>query len=408
MTDDQCTPLVTPRVAFVEQESQLGGVEVSTLLLARFLDRERYQPVVIAPEPGPLTQRCAAAGIPVLYSPRPRFRSTSWRWRGHTYADPLAILVNPARLWQASRHMVRQLSACQADLAVTKGLLAHFYGGWAAHQLGIPCVWHVQDEVPARRAGGLYLHFLRWAAGKLASALVGDAATIAEQFKDHPRVSMIYNGIDLKEFHPAAPPGSLRGELGIPPGALLVGNVARLTDWKGQHVLIQAIHNLAEETPQVHLVLIGSALFDDDGYERTLRRLAKEGPAAGRIHFAGYRTDLADCLADLTVYVHPSVRKDTAPLALLSALAAGLPIIISAVPGMIEVVEPGVSALTFAPGDANALTVQLRTLLQRPSLRTRLAKAARELATHRFSVQAHVQAMTAIFDQVLLERSPPR
>ena len=386
-------------VVFVEQESQLGGVEMSTLVVAQGLDRSRYTPIVIAPQTGPLTTRCADADIPVYLSPRPHFRSASWRWRGHTFADPLALAVNPLRLWRASLPLAQRLADCAADLVVTKGLLAHFYGGWAARRLGLPCIWHVQDEVPERRAAGLYLRALRWAAQRLAAAVIGDAATIARQFSGHPNVYVVYNGIDTEEFSPQTRPGSLRADLGIPADALLVGNLARLTDWKGQHLLIEAAHRLAADEPRLHLVLIGSPLFDDDGYEKRMRRLAADGSAAARIHFAGYRTDAAACLAALNIYVHPSLRKDTAPLALLSALATGLPVVISAVPGMLEVVQPD-CALIFPPGDSQGLTGHLRDLLRQPTLRGQLSVCARALAERRFSVPAHVEAMTRVFDQV--------
>ncbi len=379
----------------------MGGVEVSTLALARSLDRSRYRPVVIAPAFGPLMDHCRTHQVPALLSQRPRFRSASYRLAGRTLADPLAMAVNPWRLWAASRPLAQHLVACQAGLVLTKGLLAHLYGGWAAQRLGLPCIWHVQDEIPARRASGLYLRTLQAAAQRLATAVVGDAHSIAGQFSQHLSVHVVYNGVDMGEFSPETPTGSLRTDLDIPHDARLVGNLARLTDWKGQHVLIEAFNRLAPVFPDLHLVLVGSALFDDDSYERRLKRLTAAGPAPDRVHFAGYRTDTARVLADLDIYIHPSLRKDTAPLALLSALATGLPVVISAVPGMLEVVEPDQSALIFPPGDSLALAAHLQALLEHPKQGEHLAQAARRLAMSRFSVHAYTAAMTAVFDQVL-------
>jgi len=391
-------------LAIVEQESQMGGVEMSTLALARTLDRQRYRPVVIAPETGPLVTQCQASNVPVLLSPRPGFRSASFRLAGCTLADPIAIVGNPRRLWQAAGPLAQQLIACQADLVLTKGLLAHFYGGWAARRLGIPCIWHVQDEIPPRRAGGLYLRGLQATAQQLAVAVVGDAQSIATQFPRHPHVCVVYNGIDPDEFAPTVPVGALRDGLGIPREAQLVGNLARLTAWKGQHVLVEAFNRLALEFPDLHLALVGSVLFDDGSYEQRLRRLAAEGPAPRRVHFAGYRSDTARVLADLDLYVHPSLCKDTAPLALLSALATGLPTVVSAVPGILEVVEPGKSTLVFPPGDAAALATHLRALLTGPEASAQLGRAGRALALSRFSTRAYTAAMTAVFDQVLTSR----
>ena len=392
-------------IALVEQESRMGGVEFSTLQLASSLDRARYRPHVIVPDQGPLFYACQATGVETVVCPRPSFRSASFRLGKRTLADPLSMVFNPLQLWRASRSLQRELHALEIDLVITKGLLAHFYGGRAARNLGILCIWHVQDEVPAERARGLYLRGLRNAANHLATAVIGDARSIAAQFAGHPRVYTVYNGIDVTEYSPYTSPGTLRKDLGIPDSAIVVGNLARLTPWKGQHVLLEAFQRLAPDFPNVHLVLVGSALFDSDHYERQLRKMAAGGPAPDRIHLAGYRTDTAQTLASMDVYVHPSLRKDTAPLALLSALSTGLPTIISDVPGMLEVIEPGQSALVFGSGKSGELTEQLRILLEQPWLRRRLGCRARSLAVERFSVEAHTRAMTAVFSETLASSS---
>ncbi len=382
----------------------MGGVEYSTLALATTLDRDIYAPIIIAPEHGPLIEHCRMAGIPTLIASRPRFRPTSFRVAGHTLADPLAMLANPARLLRAADNLYQVLRACSPGLVLTKGLLAHFYGGIAARRAGAVCIWHVQDEVPAQRAGGCYLHGLQLAARLLADTVIGDSVSIAAQFPNHPRVYAIHNGIDTAEYAPETTPGTLRRDLGIPNGAMLIGNLARLTDWKGQHVLIEAFSQVASAFPMAHLVLIGSPLFDNDGYERRLRQIAASGAAPERVHFAGYRTDTAASLACLDIYAHPSVRKDTAPLALLSALASGLPTVISDVAGMLEVVDPGTSALVVPVGDVSALSHALRTMLSLSTLCERLSAAARASAISRFSIQAHTRQMSALFDRAIARR----
>jgi glycosyltransferase involved in cell wall biosynthesis len=385
----------------IEQESQIGGVEMSTLVLVAGIDRQQYAPTVIAPEPGPLTTACAATGVPTHIAPRPHFRSASFRLKGHTIADPLAMGVNPWRLRQAAIPVTRILKEIEADLVVTKGLLAHFYGGRAARAANIPCIWHVQDEVPADRARGGYLKVLQMAARHYATTVIGDADSITAQFDAHPQRFTVYNGIDTAVFSPQTQPGTLRSDLGIPPQATLIGNLARLTDWKGQHVLIEAFASIAANDSDHHLVLIGSALFDNDQYEQRLHDIAAASSVADRIHFAGYRTDTSAALAALDVYVHCSLRKDTAPLALLSALATGLPTIISDVPGMTEVVANGETGLVVPTGDHAALAQTLQRLLANPDLCARLSAAARISAETRFSTQRYVSAMTDIFDMTL-------
>ena len=391
------------RVAFIEQESRMGGVEMSTLYLIQCLQETDFESLVLLPDDGPLADACNQAKIPIDFYKKPDFRSASFGLNGQAIADPLALLVNPAKFWHAARPLQKIIEAGGVDLVVTKGLLAHLYGGLAARRQRLPCIWHVQDEIPTRRAYGSYLRLMQMASIKLAKAVVGDAQSITAQFAGHPNSVTVYNGIDCRTFKPAGDPGSLREELGIPNEAVVIGNMARLKKWKGQHVLIDAFNSLVERYPDLHLVLIGSPLFAHNAYEYSLRQQAAASCAPERIHFAGYRIDTAQSLAALNIYVHPSLRKDTAPLALLSAMATGLPIIISAVPGMLEVVEPGRDALVFSPEDPRLLAGEICKLLEDKGLRVELGGAARLAAVSRFSLETYTKTMLTVFETVLAQ-----
>jgi glycosyltransferase involved in cell wall biosynthesis len=227
----------------------------------------------------------------------------------------------------------------------------------------------------------------------------------------------IHNGIDLERFaedpafgdpHPSgAPPdrdsrARLRGLLGLPADAEVVGSVGRLSAEKGYDVLLRAVARLVPSRPRLHLLLIG------DGRERdALRQLADGLGIGGRLHLPGVRDDSPALYRVLDVFCLPSYREGM-PLALLEAMAAGAAGVVTPVGGVPEVIgDPGELALTVNPGDVEGLSVALARLLDDSDLRVRLSSAARRQVEQRFSRDQMARAVAHLYDQ-LRGRNPER
>src|SRR5262249_36326771 len=155
----------------------------------------------------------------------------------------------------------------------------------------------------------------------------------------------------------------VRRELGIPPDALVIGHVARMTPWKGQHYLLDAFARVGRAIPRAHLLFVGAPVFDSGAYERSLRERTAALGLADRVCFAGYRTDLPQVLAAMDLFAYPSVEKDTAPLALLSAMAAGLPVVAFDIEGVREVMGNADDGWLVAVEDVAALARALAAVL---------------------------------------------
>jgi glycosyltransferase involved in cell wall biosynthesis len=338
-------------IAFIEVASQMSGVEFSTLYLAQSLDHNRFKPLVVCPEEGDLPQQCRTAGVEVCIIPRPHFLSTSTRVAGRPIPNPLAILVNIARIFDSARRLTSFLQERRPVLVVPKGLLAQFYSGLAARWSNVPCVWHIQDRV-SNRAGPLFAWTLALAARVLAREIIVDAASIGRQLAPlvpRERIHVIWNGVNTSEFSPRTDGSTVRAEWMAQEGDLLIGVTGRLTQWKGQHTMIQALSRLASEFPQVRLVLVGAALFDTDAYAHGLETLVKELGLQNRVVFAGFRWDMPQVLAALDIVAHTALDKDSSPLAIVSAMASGKPIVCLRVDGTEELFDDGKRGFSLDP-----------------------------------------------------------
>ncbi len=184
---------------------------------------------------------CRRAGIETHVLAHPKLRSTSFRIANDIRVpNPLAWLWDVAVVLSASRGLARFLSNTKPDLVVTKGLFPHLYGGLAARQARVPCIWHVQDFI-SERFLGLYRRCFGLAARLLPNHIIADGSAIKRQLNSiSDRVSVILNGVDTNVFRPGSDGRRLREELGIPETATVIGHVGRMTPWKGQHYLLEA------------------------------------------------------------------------------------------------------------------------------------------------------------------------
>ena len=166
-----------------------------------------------------------------------------------------------------------------------------------------------------------------------------------------------------------------------PSGRLRVGFIGSLVWYKGAHVLVEAVAELAREGAPIACAIHGEFAPERDAYHAELARNARA--AAGALTFAG-RFDnarLSEIHAELDVLVVPSLWYENAPVTIQEAWAAGTPVVASRLGGMAEAIEDGQNGLLFAAGDAAELARALARLAREPGLGPRLAAAAPQQKT---------------------------
>ena len=389
------------RIVFLESASKMGGVQFSTLYLTQNLNQKAWDPLVICPDDGDMPQACRDAGVPVQIIHLPSLCSTSLRFGiDYRLPNPFAwiwnfgvLLIAALRLWSFFYHY-------SPNLVITKGLSSHLYGGLASRLVGIPCVWHLQDFI-SERFGGLYRHFFGLVARILPAHIIVDGTPISRQLPKNIQlhVSVVFNGVDTQLFHPDVDGVSVRQEFDIPDDALVIGNVARLTAWKGQHFLLDAFAQLTSLIPNSYLLIVGSPVFDNDDYEGYLKSRTRNLGIEEQVIFTGYRRDLTRVLASMDIFAYTAVEKDTSPLSLLSAMAVGLPIVAFDIEGIREVV--GDAGLLAPVSQATPLASALKQMMGSPSCRIDYSQKSRLRAEKFFSLDQYVSSIHDTFISVL-------
>lgn len=275
------------------------------------------------------------------------------------------------------------------------------YGGVAARLLRIP-------HVVTMHGGRYYAHrlrrrlALRWTVGR--SSLVAVSGTLADHLSHDLRIprggiDTIANGVDVT----AGLPDRVRSELALGDTAILLVAVGNLYPVKGHSYLLDAMAQLRSRPSPVHLAIAGR------GDERApLEAQAASLGLKERVHFLGLRNDVSDLLAAADLVVHPSLAEGL-PITVLEAMAAGRPVVATAVGDVATALEWGQCGVLIPPADVAALVESIDALLDDPERRRGLATRARVRAHERYGVRGMIASYRRIYTQLAgMERDSPR
>lgn len=218
-------------------------------------------------------------------------------------------------------------------------------------------------------------------------------SAIVDRFKVSPprRVSVVPLGLELDDFFAIEGRSARLCEaLGFPAESFLLGCVGRLVRVKDIATLIDAVEMAASQVPAVRLVVVG------DGSERAaLERHVRERGLGSRVVFTGWRRDLPEVYAGLDA-VALSSRNEGTPVALIEAMAAGRPVVATAVGGVPDLVEDEVSGILVPPGHARALADAVVRLARDGETRASFGRRGRE-AARRFEAPHLIEALDALY-----------
>jgi glycosyltransferase involved in cell wall biosynthesis len=320
-----------------------------------------------------------AAGIAIELVPRPRPR--------------------PDLLLRSGIAIARVLRAVRPDVIHAHNPAASGAGAVArvlARQGRVPIVTTFHGLVDGGTSAGARL--LRATADVVVG--IGPAATreLVRAGLDEAHTATVLNAVDAR---PVRPPAEVRRELGLDDAELVV-TVGRYRAEKNQALLLEAARLLAPRRPRLRVLLVGVGPLEDE-----LRRLVTELGLDGVATVTGLRADAVDIAAAADVATLTSTREGLG-LTLIEAMAAGTPVVGTAVGGIPDVIEDGRTGLLVPSGDAHALAAAIESLLDDRARAARLAEAAREDAGARFGVDAMTTGYRAVYERALRTRAAAR
>jgi glycosyltransferase involved in cell wall biosynthesis len=343
------------RVAFVVHVMQVAGAEVLVAETIRRLQGQIEATIFCLDGIGTLGELLMGEGVPVVCLNRRAGRD-------YKVAGRMA--------WEIRDRAIEVLHAHQYT-PFFYAALAKVFSGRSPRLILTEHGRHYPDLVsPLRRAANRLIFNQLADAVNAVCGFSGRALSRVDGFSGR-RVEVIENGIELDRYGPSKDRATLRRQLGLAPCRRYVVNIARFHPVKDHGTLLRAFQDLAQERPDVDLLLAG-----DGPLRWELEELARSLDLWKRVQFLGVRTDVPDILRAADVFALTSA-SEAASLTVLEAMASGIPVVVTAVGGNPEMVRNGVEGLLVPRGDFRATAAAIGRLLDEPATAAALGAAGR-------------------------------
>ncbi|MCH7345221.1 glycosyltransferase family 4 protein [Pelomonas sp. CA6] len=362
----------------------VGGMERWVERLVEHLPAARFRVTLLCPYEGEFSERLRALGAEVLSVPMPD--------------DPP---------WSAVQMVQSLVRSSGVDLLHAHLPNAHVLAGLVSRLTGVPLL----STIHGRQITLLDLEVQRAVNSHLSVVCRQSYYHALGLGVDARRLSCEPNGVDTRRFMPAEPgaeavaagPGAgLRARLGLTAQTPLVGFVGRLSPEKGPEQFLRAVMLAHERLPEVRFAMVG------DGPLRA--PLAEEVQRLGlqqRLAMVGHWEDMPALYRELDLVVSSS-HSEAMPLALMEAMASGVPVIATRVGGVPEIVQHGRTGWLVAARDPEDIAGRLRLMMTDAGLRRRMGAAAREDMVQRMDLAQSLARVEALMQALARPASEPR
>ena len=366
------------RILHIISDSNIGGAGRCLVNYLRHHDRSRFSVSVILPRGSLLIPQIAALDVPYIEVDGIAERSFS-----------------PAAVRALSRILKRE----QPHIVHTHG---SFSGRIAAKLCGSRIVYtrHSAFPVSPRLQKGVFHHLNGFVNGFFADIVIAVSPAARENLIESGIapgiIRLVGNGVS-----PLSPAGeehlaALRSEWQIPDGCFLAGYPARLEDYKGHDLLLEAAKNLKAEGREFFILIAGRG-----NQEQKLREQAQAMGVSDRVQFLGFVEDMAGFLSLLTVQLNCSTQSEACSMSIIEGMSLGLPTVASRCSGNPWLVEDGVTGLLFENNSPEALTTALKKLMDDPALAQELGIAARASYEARFTGEMFAANLERVYSEIL-------
>jgi glycosyltransferase involved in cell wall biosynthesis len=363
---------ILPRLAV-----RMGGAEMMVGHAMRYSDRERFEVAAISlydPLDNKPAETLVPSGVPVWYLSKKRGFDRSMYAR----VDRVLRDLRP--------HVVH------THLGVLRYALPSML------YRRIPAMIHTVHNLAQQEVEwlGRCVHRAAFKSGVVPVAIAQEVADSLRNVYGISDSPLIPQGISTETYRqPRVDSDTWRRQEGFDPEAVLLVCVARLAVQKNHALLLRSFAQGPALDPRAHLLLVGGGKLGPE-----LEREADALGLGGRVRFLGTRSDVPEILGAADVFVLSSDYEGS-PLSIMEAMAAGKPVISTAVGGVPELVENGRSGLLVPRGSVKALAQAMSSLAENSNLRAIMGRTSSTLAAERFDARVMARAYEELYDKMV-------
>ncbi len=372
------------RILIISSSFFSSGAEHSLSDLTGKLD-DKYEFIMTIPGKSDFTH----SGISHIYNlPLIWFYRTFNPFKLFLFASNI-LVCSFILIWIVKKHQINLIYANTAKANVYSVVVKIFTGR--------KIVWHARDNLsPTLLSKYLTKH---------SDTIIPVSEHIAEQVKSiNAKVQIVYGGVDTKKWSTEIKPSfSLRKEMSLKNGTMLIAQIGQLTRWKNYSDFIKAADIITNKYSNVHFLIIGGDLSRrGTGYKKELERLICELGIEDRIHILGHREEINHVMPQIDILAHPAINEPFGRV-LVEAMALEKPVVAYNCGGCREIIKDNVTGYLVALGNYEELAEKIICLIENEALRQRLGNAGRQRVIEKFTIERTACEMSKAFENAFLD-----
>ena len=388
------------KILFLDQTGEIGGAE---LALADIAHPYRQDCLVGLFADGPFRHVLEQRQIPVqVLSSNPIKVSRESGWLGGLAS--LKTLM-PLILQVASLSRQYDLIYANTQKAMVVGAIASLLGRR-------PLVVHLHDILSKEHFSWMNRRLSTILTNSFAALVIADSEATKDAFVQAGGRSdiahVVYYGFDIKQYQQhqsqAASRQWLEQQIGVK-DCFIVGHFGRITEWKGQHILIESLTQCPEN---VIAVFVGGSIFGSKEYVEQLYQKVTELGLEQRVMFLGFRPDVTKYMAGCDLVAHTSISPEPFGRVIVEGMLCGRPVVAAAAGGAVEIVEHDRTGWLSSPGDAQKLAEVINQCRSHPDRAATIAQRGQEFASQTFHIDTTGQKVAQLLTRVVKNQSLPQ
>lgn len=365
------------KILLLTTHLNIGGIGTYTVALAKAL-KAKGEDVVVASSGGVLVPELIAGGV------------------SHIKVNMLTKSELSVKVFSAIFELCRIVKKMDIDVIHAQTRVAHVVGFFVSklYKVGFVTTCHgfFRDNIGRSLLPA-------WGDRVIAISEAVEGHLVKDFHVARDRVSLIYNGIDVKKYlrdFPEEEIDDLKDRFGIRKDHSIIGTIGRFTPDKGQDVLLYALYEILKKKPDVQLVFVG------DGKERLkIVDLTQRLGLVDNVIFVKSQINMVNILSVMDVFMFTPKRKEGLGLAVLEAMAAGKPVVATNVGGVSSIVKDGVNGFLVEPSRHELLVEPTIRLLKDKELYRGMSQAGREMVIQKFSINGMADRTGEVYKQVI-------
>ncbi|WP_071189434.1 glycosyltransferase family 4 protein [Trichormus sp. NMC-1] len=363
------------KILFLDQSGKPGGAELCLIDIAKFYGKSALVGLFADGDFRKLLEKNQIP-VEVLATQAINVRKQSSLLQALGSVGKLTPLIY--KVVQLAREY--DLIYANTQKALVVGAIASFFARR-------PLVYHLHDILSTEHFSKTNLRVAVTLVNQFASLVIANSESSKTAFLQaggKPNIiEVVYNGFESNNYQICeADIQKLKHELGLD-DKFIVGHFSRLSPWKGQHILINAM----VQCPQnVIALLVGDALFGEQDYVKDLHQKVAALGLENRVKFLGFRSDIPQLMAMCDVVAHTSTAPEPFGRVIVEGMLCGKPVIAAKAGGAMELLEDGINGFLVTPGESQELAQVINNCVQEPEKIATIANYARTNASERFDV----------------------